>query len=260
MPSFTTPGSQGIHFEDAGAGVPLLFVHSLGSSGHLWAGQLAAFSGDFRAIAPDLRGHGHSPHAGEMTIAAMADDQVALLDHLGAARAHLVGISMGGVILQEIYDRHPGRVASLTLACTFSRMDPQVAAQRLRDREDYLAGHTMADFAARYVADTLLPATPEAEKEALRQTMGAMDRDAYLAATRACFAADVYHVPPTIAVPTLVMGAELDKGYPPESIRALAARIPGARLGFIPQAAHLAHLDNPPAFHAVLAAFLASIA
>lgn len=258
MPSIMV-GKQEIYYEEAGQGRPLLFVHSLGASGRIWAGQMAEFSRGFRVIAPDLRGHGRSPYREPVTLAAMAEDLAALLERLQAAPAHMVGISMGGVILQELYGRRPSLAASLTLCCTFSKMPPETAAERLAQREAFLAEHTMEEFAARYVADTLLPETPETIKDELRRIMGAMDKQAYLEATRACFTADTTRVPPTIAVPTLVIGAELDKGYPPESIRALAAKIPGARVAVIPKAAHLAQLDNPQAFNAALAAFLATV-
>ncbi len=258
MPSVVLD-KQEIYYEEAGRGEPLVFVHSLGASGRIWSWQAAEFARDYRVIVPDLRGHGRSPFREEITLRAMAADVAALLDRLGAAPAHLVGISMGGVILQEIYGRWPEKVASLTLCCTFSKMPPDVAARRLAEREAFLAEHGMGEFAAQYVADTLLPGTPESDKAELRQTIAAMDREAYLQAARACFNADTTRVPPSVTVPTLVIGAELDRGYPPESIRALAAAIPGARVAFIPGAAHLAHLDNPAAFTAALRGFLGSL-
>ncbi len=258
MPVFHA-GQQPIHYEEAGRGEPLVFVHSLGSSGRIWTAQLREFARDYHAVAPDLRGHGRSPRSGPVTLRAMAEDLAALLEHLGGTPAHLVGISMGGVILQELFGMRPDLVASLALACTFSEMDPQVAAARLRDREEFLEKHGMAEFAARYVADTLLPGTPQAVKGELEAVIAGIDKTAYLEAARAVFTARTTPVLGRIGVPTLVIGAELDKGYPPESIRALAARIPGARTAFIPGAAHLANLDNPDAFNRALREFLGSL-
>lgn len=252
-------GRQPIHYEEAGRGEPLVFVHSLGSSGRMWAAQLREFAGEWRAVAPDLRGHGRSPRTGPITIRAMAEDLAALLKHLGAGPAHLVGISMGGVVVQELYGLRPDLAASLVLACTFSEMDPQVAAARLAEREDFVSRNGMAAFAASYVAETLLPDTPEAVKRELETVIAGMDAQAYLEAARAVFTARTTPILPSIAVPTLVIGAERDRGYPPEAIKALAARIPGSRVEFIPAAAHLANLDNPDAFNRAVRSFLAGV-
>lgn len=252
-------GAQDIRYEVRGRGSPLFLVHSLGTAGSLWDELADRLAGRHRVVTPDLRGHGGSPRGGPVTMAEMAADLADLARGTGLEPAFWLGISLGGVVVQEVYRRRPEAVRGLILACTFAHVDPEVARRRVEERRAFLADHSLEEFARRYVDQTLLPGTPAPRRELVRRAMSAMDREAYLEAAAAVFAADTRDVLPAIAVPTLVLGAERDAGYPPEQIRALAARIPGASVEIIPDAGHLAHLDNPEAFAAAVLAFLARV-
>lgn len=251
-------GEQGreTHYEVLGQGPPVVLVHSLGTSGAIWADLARELAGRYRMVVPDLRGHGRTPRQAPITMAGMAEDLAALVRGTGHAPAFWLGISMGGVVVQEVYRRFRELVRGMILACTFAHVDPAVARRRVEERRAFLAEHGMEAFARRYVEQTLMPETPPDRREAVYRAMAAMDVAAYLEATEAVFASDTRAVLPAVTVPTLVLGGERDAGYPPEQVRSLAESIPGAAVEIIPAAGHLAHLDNPEGFAGAVLAFL----
>ena len=102
-----------------GRGPLLLFLHGIGGNRGNWRGQLPAFAGAFTAAAWDARGYGASDdYEGPLDFAEFSADLLRVIDHFGAERAHLCGLSMGGRIAMDFHDRHPERVASLTLCDT----------------------------------------------------------------------------------------------------------------------------------------------
>src|SRR3954453_1874035 len=111
-----------LHHTRRGQGEPLLLIMGMSGSSLLWGEDfLSALQRDFDVIAVDNRGTGDSPRAEEpFSIADMADDAVEALDELGIESAHVLGISMGGMIAQELVLRQPERVRTLTLGCTYA--------------------------------------------------------------------------------------------------------------------------------------------
>src|SRR5207247_791924 len=116
-------------YVEAGAGDPLVLVMGFGGDHLAWGLQIPAFAAKYRVVAFDNRGVGQSdaPDA-PYTTPMMADDTVGLMDALGIARAHVCGVSMGGMIAQEIALRHPGRVRTLQLHATLARPDAYMHA------------------------------------------------------------------------------------------------------------------------------------
>ncbi|CAM9469455.1 unnamed protein product, partial [Phaeothamnion confervicola] len=113
----------GLYYETHGAAGPwLTFSHSLACSTAMWAPQIAEFSRSYRVLSFDTRGHGQSDAPeGAYTLEQLADDLAALLKHLGIARTHFCGLSMGGMIGQTFALKYPGVFQSLALADTTSR-------------------------------------------------------------------------------------------------------------------------------------------
>jgi len=108
-----------IYYEVHGKGFPLVLIRGLGSNADHWYAQIPAFSSYFSVVSFDNRGIGRSRKSDEAyTICMMADDTVALMDSIGISRAHILGISMGGMIAQQIALRYPSNVHGLILACT----------------------------------------------------------------------------------------------------------------------------------------------
>src|SRR5438093_13759231 len=118
-------GTIDLYYDEQGSGDPLLLVMGLAADSAAWMFQVPDFARHHRTIVFDNRGVGRSAKPpGPYTIHEMADDTVGLLDALGIARAHVVGVSMGGMIAQELALRHPERVARLVLAMSFARPEP----------------------------------------------------------------------------------------------------------------------------------------
>lgn len=244
-----------IAYREQGAGEPVLLVHSLGTSSHLWASTMAALAPRFRVIALDCRGHGGSSNHGGFTVDAIAEDALAAADALGIVRFHYVGISMGGLFGVAAYARAPDRFLSLTLADSYASVGaagpPRLAATR-----ELLKTTSMRDFATSYVNDTLMPGTAQAIHEAAINAIAAMSVDDYLQTLEAILLADVSAQLPGIRVPTLLIVGEQDQRTPVATSKGLAAAIEGSELVVAPQAGHLAVLDQPQVFNDALARFL----
>ncbi len=112
MPEFEVDGGP-LHYEEAGAGPPVLLVHGAASSGRCYDAHVRALSADFRVVVPDLRAMGRNPRTDAIAPSAWTDDLIALLDHLGLDRVHLCGSSLGARIVLRLATLVPERVASV---------------------------------------------------------------------------------------------------------------------------------------------------
>src|SRR4051794_21272817 len=123
-------GDIELYYEEQGSGDPLLLIMGLATDCAAWLFQVPDFARQYRTISFDNRGVGRSAKPpGQYTIHRMADDAAGLLDVLGIARAHVVGVSMGGMIAQELVLRHPEKVRGLVLGCTYPEADQDVERQ-----------------------------------------------------------------------------------------------------------------------------------
>jgi 3-oxoadipate enol-lactonase len=119
---------QELYYEVYGKGEPLVLIQGLGVESSGWAMQIPAFTEQFRVIAFDNRDVGRSSRAaGAYDVADMADDVAGLMGVLKVERAHVVGVSMGGLIAQELVLRHPQKVDRLVLGCTFGKISTSIA-------------------------------------------------------------------------------------------------------------------------------------
>ena len=247
-----------VHHAEAGrADAPVVVLaHSLGADLTTWEEQVEPLvEAGLRVVRYDGRGHGGSPvPEGPYDIADLGGDLVALLDLLGVERAHLVGISLGGMAVLWVAAHHPGRVARLVPACTTARF-PDPAPWRERAAA-VRAGGTAA--VAEAVAQRWLPAsqrTPD-RLAALVAMIAGTPPEGYASCCGALERLDLRADLARIRAPTLVLGGREDEAIPPAHQEELAAAIDGARLELLDDAAHLANLARPDAFSALLTSFL----
>lgn len=253
----TAVGAIGVE-ERGASGVPLVFLHGVGSDKSAWAPQLAHFGQARRTIALDYPGYGESDPlaAGEGTPHdRLAMTVVAALDALGVAQFHLCGLSLGGVVAIAVTEQQPQRVASLVLADCFA-VHPDGAAILARS---LAASGDMAGMAAGRVTALLATDPAPALVDALVEVMAAIDPDAFRLAAAAVWPADQRGRAERIACPTLVLCGAEDRVTPPALSDTLAALIPQSRRVTIDGAGHLPNLEQPAAFNAALDIFLAAL-
>jgi 3-oxoadipate enol-lactonase len=261
VPFLTTDGAE-IHYEVAGAGEPLLFLHGLGSSTLDWELQVAAFAGRYRTITIDARGSGASRDlrhpSGPFTVGQFAKDTFAVLDHLGATPAHVVGLSMGGVVAFQMAVTRPQALRTLTIVNSAPVFEVTGAGGRATI---WLRRIISRLFGPKGMAKVLAPKLfPKPEHEPLRQQfiarMARNRRGAYIATQLAVLGWSVAERLETIDVPTLVVGAEHDYPFLLNK-QAWVRRMPRAEYLEVPGAHHALPIETPAPFNAALGAFLA---
>lgn len=258
MPVLALDG-QTIAYDCAGSyGPPVIFIHGVGSDRRVWSEQIDYFGRQRLALAVDLRGHGESAvPAGTIDRPAFASDIVAMLDALGIDAAHLVGLSMGGVVALETYRLHPERVLSLVLADTFAAFPGFEEAQARREQD--VGSMSMQQIAEERIPACLRPQPDPARLRSAVEQMAAKDKRVYLESSTATWSPDFRSILPGINVPVLVLWGEYDTVTPRHLSEELAEGIPGARLVVLPDAGHISNLDNPSAFNRAVAEFLADV-
>jgi 3-oxoadipate enol-lactonase len=248
----------------AGTGPLLLFLHGIGGNRGNWRHQLPFFAARFTAAAWDARGYGASEDGGALDFADFSADLLRVLDALEAERAHLCGLSMGGRIAMDFHDRHPERVASLTLCDTqpgLGNTPPEKRREFIRLRQEpLLAGQSPGDIAPAVARSLVSPRAVPGAYERLVASMEALHKDAYLKTIAASFLYPRLPDLESVRVPThVVVGAD-DTLTPPDVARAMAARIAGSRVTVIPDAGHLSNIEQPDAFNAAVMGFLGELA
>lgn len=250
-------------FDDCGSGLPLLLLHGFPLSRRIWEPQIAALQGEFRTIAPDLRGFGDSDAPeGPYSMDLFADDMIGLLDHLGIDRVVVCGMSMGGYVAMNMLDRYPERVRAACFMVTRSAADDEAGKERrlnlarevmdkgpriVTDAFSRILFSSGAGDGGTELVDDVCRIMAQTSARGLAGGLLAMrDRPDYTGRLAG------------FAVPALVIGAELDIAIPPEESRRLAEGLPDARLVIIPDAGHMAGMENPYAVNRELRAFLHS--
>lgn len=246
--------------DSGGRGDAVLLAHAIGLDRRMWDELAAALAPGYRVVAIDARGHGASPVPPRpYTLAAMADDALRVLDRLGIARAHWVGLSMGGMVGQAFALAHPARLGKLVLANTTSAYGPDGRPNwdnriRLVSEGGLAAIRDMVT--ARYFCAPFI----ERHGDVVERVMGRFMQtpaQGYLGCCEAIRELDYSGSLGSIRAPTLVIAGELDQGTPPAMSRAIADGIPGARMAVIPGAAHLSAVEKPAEFAALVRGFLA---
>jgi len=251
----TDKGAIGFNEQGSGDAVPILFLHGVGSDKSVWRPQLEHFGRSRRAIAFDYPGYGESDPFPGASRDDFASAMLAAMDALGIGRAHICGLSLGGVIAIAMHALAPGRCASLILADSFA-LHPDGAGIHHRSVEASTSIGMRALAEAR--VDMLLGSAATRElREDVVETMAAIEPESYRIGAEAVWLADQRDRARAIHVPTLVLCGAEDRVTQPELSEDLAARIPGARLELIAAAGHLANAEQPAAFNSAIDRFLA---
>lgn len=254
-----------LNYRDTGGyqeqGDPVLLIHGVGSDLESWDGVLSHLSPDRRYIRFDLRGHGASRRTpGPYSLNGLAEDAVALLDHLEVSSASVIGFSLGGLIAQAIALNHPDRVRSLTLVSSVGGRTPEEQA-RVNERAETLARDGalthLANAVDRWFTPEFVAAHPEV-LEARRQKSLKNDPDCYVAAYRVLAGNDLGDELHRVTAPALVMTGENDIGSSPRMSEFMAAQIPDARLHILPRLKHSVLLEAPDQVAALIEPFLAA--
>jgi len=249
-----------LSYVDRGTGDPLLLIAGIPAVADDWSALAQPLSARRRVIAYDNRGSGSSTvSAGPYTTRQLAGDAVALLDRLDIERADVFGMSMGGMIAQELALGWPARVRRLILGCTHagvrhSARQPREAAQAFAMQTDdwALRMRTLAPFAfARDVDPKLLATFIEKKSRDVQDPVG------YAAQIQAVLVHDTADRLADIRAPTLVVTGDDDRVIPGQSSALLAERIPDSRLQVLAGAGHLFFIEQPRETVGLLEAFLA---
>jgi 3-oxoadipate enol-lactonase/4-carboxymuconolactone decarboxylase len=205
----------------------------------------------------DKRGHGLSDDpAGPHDLRVHTTDLLALLDHLGIAQAVLIGISVGGMIAQDLAAWQPSRVRALVLCDTGAKIG---TAQAWNDRIHAVQTNNMASIAESVLARWVTPNFAQTQPAAYRAYLNMLLRTSPVGYAATCAAlrdADLTLAAKTITAPTLVLCGDVDPSTPPELNQTLASLIGGARFELIMSAAHLPCLEQPAAMASKIEAFL----
>jgi pimeloyl-ACP methyl ester carboxylesterase len=255
-----------IHWESYGEKEPLLLISGVGGGTWTWEEGIEAWSPYFRVIVFDNIGAGRSSMPDRpYTMAEMADHAAAVLDAAGVEHAGVLGLSMGGMIAQELTLRHRKRVRRLALGsthCGVSRRippDPNIIKQFADNNglspEEIFDKNLLLLVTPRFLkkGSDVLKRYKERELKAPFQPDYALNRQlGAIAGFDACARIHKIHVP------TLILTAELDKLVPPENGRMLSDRIPGAVEKSFPDAGHLIHLECAREFHETVMRFFSA--
>jgi pimeloyl-ACP methyl ester carboxylesterase len=259
MPFITHDDVQ-LRYETYGAGNPVVFLHGLGSGADDWALQVPAFAERHRVITVDLRAHGQSRFHGALTVEQMAADVAVLLDHLSAAPAHVVGLSLGGCVALALGIHHPAQVRSLTLVNTFARFQTAGLSGLWRSMKRlWLLQFRPIREVAEFVAAGLFPKPEQGVlREAAIASLSRNSREAYWAALHAIRRFDARAQLGAIRCPTLVVMGERDRTVPHAAGELLARSIPGAHKLVLADSGHASPMDQPESFNAAVLRFLES--
>jgi len=239
----------------------LVFSHSLACSVRMWDGEIAKHKDRYRVLVYDTRGHGSSAAPkGPYTLEMLADDLHELLKKLAIRKAHFCGLSMGGMIGQTFALKYPGIFDTLTLADTTSSYPPD-AAPMWQERIRIAESKGMAPLVQPTLERWFTQAFRKSQPDKVQRVAALIEKTPVPGYVGCCAAIPKINVTARlkeIKTPALVICGADDPATPPAMARVIQENLPGARLAVIPQAAHLANVEQPEAFNRALGDFLSS--
>ena len=262
MPHTAAPGFR-MYYEEHGEGFPLLLINGLGSDHLEWLHQIPAFEARFRVVVFDNRGTGKTDvPPGPYTTAQMADDAASLLRALGITRAHVLGVSLGGMIAQEVALRHPDLTDGLVLGCSGPggelsvRPSPEAMAVFSLAKGENPEAELRRMLPFLYTDACIRERPGEIEGFIRRRLDHPTPPEGYLAQLSAAVTHDASSRLEKVRARTLVIAGDADRLVNWENSVRLAGRIPGAKLVVLPGAPHRLFAETAEAFNMEVLSFL----
>lgn len=234
----------------------IAFSNSLGTTLAMWDAQATAFAGRFRCLRYDTRGHGGTTtSAPGFGVEDLADDLAGLLGALGIAKAHVVGLSLGGMTGQVLAARHPGLVDRLVLVATSAYLPPKDLWQ---ERAEMVRARGMGAVAENVIGRWFTaPERSSAGAVATRAILESeVDPQGYALCCEAIGKMDLRGMIGAIAAPTLVISGAQDPATPVAMGEEIHGLVPGSRFAVVPDTAHLIAVERPEALNRLIAEFL----
>jgi pimeloyl-ACP methyl ester carboxylesterase len=254
---------RSVAYERTGDGPALVLLHGFTHDSRAWRPQLESLSDQFTVIAWDAPGAGQSPDpADPFEIGDWADCLAGLLDVTGLERAHIVGLSWGGIVAQEFYRRYPARVDSLVLADTYAgwkgSLPEPIPQERLAAclRDSSLPP---SEFVPRYLPGMFSESPTQEVREELAHIMTDFHPLGFRLMAMALANVDTRELLRSIRVPTLLVWGDADARSPMTVALQMRDAIPGARLAVIAGAGHVSNLEQPALFDAEVRNFCLSV-
>ncbi|MCW2679978.1 MAG: pcaD [Frankiales bacterium] len=245
--------------EGQDSATPILLLGSLGSTLEMWDPQVPALSRHFRVIRYDTRGHGASQApAGPYSIDDLVDDAVAVLDGVGVQRAHLVGLSLGGMTALRLAAREPDRVGRVVVMCTSALLSPR---RQWIDRAATVRAEGVTAVAdaviSRWFTAAFRNARPEVV-DGMRAMIGATTAEGYAGCCDAIAAMDLRADLPRVLAPVLAIAGAEDPATPPSHLKVIADQVQVGQLLVLPDAAHMVSQEQASAVNAVILTHLSA--
>jgi 3-oxoadipate enol-lactonase len=243
---------------DGPEGAPVVMLsNSLMSNMSMWEPQMAAHTAHFRVLRADTRGHGQTEATpGPYSIAMLAADALALMDALGLAKVHFVGLSKGGMIGQYLGARHADRIASLSLCDTASEMPTHAMwdARLQTAREAGIAG-LLEGTIQRWFTAPFIARAPQAI-DRVRAMILTTPVEGYIGCASAVRNMSQTALLKDISVPTTIIVGESDPACTVAQAEVLHQHIRGSSMTVLPDSAHLSNIEQPELFNQALLGFL----
>lgn len=261
MPTQTINGTA-FNYTEKGQGPALVLLHGFPLDHRIWEAQVEGLSGQYRVIAPDLRGFGQSNSTEPFTLASQAEDLCGLLRKLGALPCVLAGLSMGGYIALEFVHKYPMDLRGLALVDTKAEGDTAEGKEARNKMAETARTKGSKAVSEQMMPKMLAPITHRDKPQVVQQLRSIMESCPAKTIEHACLAmrdrTDHTANLPSIPVPTLIIVGDSDAIIPVATAQAMRKSIPHAQLVVIPAAGHLTTMEQPQAVNDALRRFVDS--
>lgn len=242
-----------LKYNDLGEGTPVVFLHGLGSRKEAWIPQ-HELANKYRLVIPDLRGHGETEINEGITIKNFASDVIELLEFLDISSAFICGLSLGGIVAQELYKQRPDLVKGLILSNTTSYV-PVILANKIINDSSKLLQKSEHDLIEHIVTRGLYDIVYKDEAKKAFHI-----RDTYLESAKAPIGINYFSLLPSIRKPVLLIGSSHDKVTPSLNIYIMKTLIRQAQSAILKNTGHLSNIEQKELFNKFVTDFIADSA